>query len=599
MSTLKIPIRLKVLATILVFLMLVVGVITAAMAELFHEDKTAYVRDLAANTTTNVTSEIDAQMAGYVGASHMIVKVLFAAGIDAQSKQMVIEPLFENYPGFIAIATSNAANEPVSIYNVATIPTAGASTTELLELAVLADDHGGQGAQVHGVELITGDPAIIMTFDYPLVGSDDRTVVVMLAPDVFSQSLNRPGPFEAALVDAHGKPLSAAGNATWAANALNTFESLDVGASSVESLGVDGVDYFVGAAQTHVGGLSVVTRVSVSAAYLTARQLLNNLILFGMGIVLIAAIGGVFVSRRFTRPLERLSSAVRKVAKGNFDVNVNVGSSDEIGQLGHSFNDMADELHERERSLKSAELALVQSEKMAAVGTLSAGLAHEVKNPLSAVLGYAQMSQRKLDNPDAVRKNLETIESETRRCNEIISNLMQFSRQESGEFADVDVNSVVEKAIGIVDHQLGLNNVTIETELTDFLPPILGNANQLQQVLMNLAINAEQAMQPEGGVVKISTYANPRSVFIAVEDTGPGVPADVAEKIFQPFFTTKAAGDGTGLGLSVSYGIVGDHMGDISVESGESGGARFVVRLPSQVRRELASNDDDTMEVAS
>ena len=265
---------------------------------------------------------------------------------------------------------------------------------------------------------------------------------------------------------------------------MTQFGEIEAGAAGIFDISIDGVEYFGGRARTVSGDLHVLTRISVSAAYLTARQLLNNLILIGVAIVLAAAIGGVLISRRFTGPLERLSAAVLKVGKGNFDVNVDVDSRDEIGQLGFSFNNMADELQERERSLKSAELALVQSEKMAAVGTLSAGLAHEVKNPLSAVLGYAQMSQRKTRSADVVRKNLETIESETRRCNEIISNLMQFSRQEQGEFRDISINDVVRKAVGIVDHQLGLNNVKIEMGLADEVPPILGNANQLQQVLM-------------------------------------------------------------------------------------------------------------------
>jgi signal transduction histidine kinase len=305
------------------------------------------------------------------------------------------------------------------------------------------------------------------------------------------------------------------------------------------------------------------------------------------------------VSRKFTAPLEALSAAVRKVATGDFDVNVDIQSRDEIGQLSTSFNDMADELMARERSLKSAQLALVQSEKMAALGTLSAGLAHEVKNPLSAVLGYAQLSKRKLTQPDVLKKHLDTIESETRRCNEIISNLMQFSRQEKGEFTDVTVNEVIEKSVGIVDHQLGLNNVQVKMQLASDIPKIIGNPNQLQQVLMNLAINAQQAMEPDGGTVDIATYFDDNKVYISVSDTGPGISEDVAEKIFEPFYTTKAAGEGTGLGLSVTYGIIRDHKGDIRVEKADSGGARFIIELPLHITREPVAAGSPTQENVS
>jgi signal transduction histidine kinase len=336
-----------------------------------------------------------------------------------------------------------------------------------------------------------------------------------------------------------------------------------------------------------------VTRISATAAYLTARQLLDDLVLVGLVLVLVAAIFGVFASRRITRPLERLSSAVRKIAKGDFDVNVAIKSSDEIGELSTSFNNMAGELKERESSLKKAQHALVQSEKMAALGTLSAGLAHEVKNPLSAVLGYAQLSKRKLGQPEALLKHLDTIETETRRCNEIIGNLMQFSRQEKGEHSRISVNAVVEKSIAIVDHQLSLKNVRIESNLADNIPDVSGNANQLQQVLMNLMINAQQAIGEEGGMVDLATFVNGDSVLITVSDTGPGVEADVAEKIFEPFYTTKAAGQGTGLGLSVTYGIIQDHRGKISVERAESGGAKFVITLPLEPEKAVA------LEVAS
>jgi signal transduction histidine kinase len=157
---------------------------------------------------------------------------------------------------------------------------------------------------------------------------------------------------------------------------------------------------------------------------------------------------------------------------------------------------------------------------------------------------------------------------------------MQFARQEKGEHSEISVNEVVRRSVAIVDHQLSLKNVSVTCELTEDIPAILGNANQLQQVLMNLMINAQQAMGDDGGKVEVASFLDNESVSITVSDDGPGVDEEVVGKIFEPFFTTKPAGQGTGLGLSVTYGIIQDHGGNISVERADSGGARFVITLP-------------------
>ena len=598
------PLRLKVLITVLAFLMMVVGFITATMADLFHQDKTAYVRDLSASVTSDIKTEVDTILGGYVSATRVLSEVLFAGYIDPDAKQQLVKPLFVAYPEILALVTINERDEPVSIYNASAIREFGIAAEELLEFASLPSADSEDTIGVHGVKLQSGQSAVAITLDHVLLPSGDtRTISAIATPGLFRRAIDRSDAFEAVLIDARGQRVVETRDADmdtrWATATMQNFDNLEESASGVTNITDGDIEYFAGAARIAVGGVHVVTRISVSAAYLTARQLLSDLIVVGLIIIFIAAISGVAVSRKFTAPLESLSAAVRKVAKGNFDVSVDIKSRDEIGQLSNSFNDMADELMERERSLKSAQLALVQSEKMAAVGTLSAGLAHEVKNPLSAVLGYAQLSMRKLEQPDVVRQHLETIESETRRCNEIIGNLMQFSRQEKGEFEDLAINEVVEKSAGIVDHQLGLNNVQVALDLAPDIPKLIGNANQLQQVLMNLAINAQQAMQPDGGTVDIATSIDEENVYISVSDTGPGISQEVAEKIFEPFFTTKAAGQGTGLGLSVTYGIIRDHHGDIRVEESDGGGARFVIQLPLELSRELAATGALSLEKVS
>jgi signal transduction histidine kinase len=584
--------------------MMVVGFITATMADLFHQDKTAYVRDLSASVTSDIKTEVDTILGGYVSATRVLSEVLFADYIEPQAKQQLVKPLFVAYPEILALVTTNRDDEPISIYNASAVRNAGVEPDALLDYAAMQEPESTEAIGVYGVQLSSGQNAVALTLEHHFsADGETRTISAIATPALFRRAIQRDDAFQAMLIDSQGKPIMESTDADtdtgWATATLGNFNNLEGGASGVINIRDKDVEYFAGAAKIDVGGLNVVTRISVSAAYLTARQLLSDLVIVGLIIIFIAAISGVVVSRKFTAPLESLSAAVRKVAKGDFSVNVDIQSRDEIGQLSTSFNDMADELMERERSLKSAQLALLQSEKMAAVGTLSAGLAHEVKNPLSAVLGYAQLSKRKLEQPEVIKQHLDTIENETRRCNEIISNLMQFSRQEKGEFTDVTVNGVVEKSVGIVDHQLGLNNVHVNMELAPDIPEIIGNPNQLQQVLMNLAINAQQAMAPDGGTVDIVTYCDDEKVYISVSDTGPGINEEVAKKIFEPFYTTKAAGEGTGLGLSVTYGIIQDHKGDIRVERADSGGARFVIELPLHITRELVSSGSLSLEKVS
>jgi len=588
MKKLSFPIRLKVLVAVLVILMLVVGVITATMANLFHQDKTAYVRDFSVAVTSNMRAEVETILASHRSAARVLAEVLLADYIDPAAKQQLVQPIFVAYPSLLALVTTGADGEPLSLYNNAALRNAGIEPDELLRLPSLTVPREKGRVRVRSARNDSGTGAVTLTLGRWLPDEEkDLPVVAVVSSAQLSQALRRGRPFDSVLLGPEWQPVVAIGDTDnavdWARLALESFEG--VGTSGAFEYSADGHDYIAAVAKTSIGDLTVITRISTTAAYLTASQLLDDLVFVGLVIILLAAVCGDLASRRITRPLEQLSNAVRKIAKGNFDVNVAIKSSDEIGALSTSFNDMADELKEREASLKKAQYALIQSEKMAAVGTLSAGLAHEVKNPLAAVLGYAQLSKRKLTNPNALKGYLDTIELETRRCSDIIGNLMQFSRLEKGEHSQIFVNDVITRSAAIVDHQLSLNNVHISCELGENIPAISGNANQLQQVLMNLMINAQQAMGDGGGKVDIVSFVNGESVMIEVLDTGPGIDEDVAAKIFEPFFTTKPAGEGTGLGLSVTYGIIQDHGGDISVARAENGGAKFVIKLPLNTER--------------
>ncbi|MBC7249440.1 MAG: response regulator [Anaerolineae bacterium] len=242
---------------------------------------------------------------------------------------------------------------------------------------------------------------------------------------------------------------------------------------------------------------------------------------------------------------------------------------------------------ERTKELKEAQEQLIQSEKLASIGQLAAGVAHELNNPISVMLGFAQAILRKMPEDDPLRKPLSTIEREGLRCKAIIQNLLDFARRNKPALQPVDVNQVLEAACVLIEHQMSLDNIVVTKGYAPDLPRVLADPNQLQQVFVNIIQNAYQAM-PDGGTLRLVTRSLGDEVQIIFADTGIGIPPENIKRIFDPFFTTKEVGQGTGLGLSVSYGIVEQHGGTIEVESKVGVGTTFIITLP--VMREEVLN---------
>lgn len=228
----------------------------------------------------------------------------------------------------------------------------------------------------------------------------------------------------------------------------------------------------------------------------------------------------------------------------------------------------------------SMERQLVQSEKLAAVGQLAGGVAHEINNPLSAILAFSQLGIRDVDEGDELHEFLTEIEEAAQRCKEIVRNLLTFSRApQRSDLKEVDVNDIVRRAGTLMGHEFDKGQVSLNLRLEEGLPPVSGSGNQLMQVIVNFMSNAVGAI---GGVgtVDVSTTSHGGCVRVSVTDSGPGVPEEYLQKIFEPFFTTKEEGKGTGLGLSVSYGIIQAHKGTIHVTNNREGGATFSFELP-------------------
>lgn len=228
---------------------------------------------------------------------------------------------------------------------------------------------------------------------------------------------------------------------------------------------------------------------------------------------------------------------------------------------------------------KKLESMVFQSEKLAAVGQLAAGVAHEINNPLGVIIGFVQSICRRIKPGDILEMPLKSIEREAIRCKDLVQDLLIFSRVDKGGHYPLDMNKTIEDALNLITAKCKVSNVEIQTKLFPEIPHISGNSNQIQQVIINLANNAIDAM-PNGGMLEISTEVKAQSwVYLKISDTGNGIPADIRSKIFEPFFTTKEVGKGTGLGLSLVYEIVKKHSGTIDLQS-RPGFTEFCLKFP-------------------
>jgi two-component system NtrC family sensor kinase len=341
---------------------------------------------------------------------------------------------------------------------------------------------------------------------------------------------------------------------------------------------------------------------------------------FRYGTLLIAATTVLFLAWLFWQlakaeliePVAALVEGTHRVARNELSVEIRVGSRGEMGVLAGSFNDMTrslrvleDELQglmtnleqqveARTADLRAAQEQLLRTEKLSSLGKLSASIAHEINNPLAGILTFAKLIIRKLGDGDLdpegrekVLKHLALVEREAYRCSVIVKNLLDFARERPMLMKPSDVNLAVDEILTLVDNQAHIQGVEIVRELSP-LPPVLGDFGQLRQAFMNIASNACEAME-KGGRLVVRTREIPGDLEVEVvfEDNGPGIPPERLRKIFDPFFTTKERG--TGLGLSVVYGVVEKHGGKIEVDSEEGRGTRFIIRLHKASEADLAA----------
>jgi len=297
---------------------------------------------------------------------------------------------------------------------------------------------------------------------------------------------------------------------------------------------------------------------------------------------LIALVVAYYLAQRILVPINRLVSASKEVAQGNLEVKVNVATNDELQYLADSFNAMALSLKRREEQLREfTTLKIMESERLALIGQLSANVAHELNNPLTGIVTYSHLLLERIPLDDPNRNSISKIVVQANRSKDIIRGLLDFSRQRKPDMTVCDITAILKECVSLVEDQALFLNIKIRKEWDPNLPPAVVDPSQIERVFMNIIINAAEAME-SSGLLTLTSRFDPieQEIVIDIKDSGPGIAEENLEKVFDPFFTTKDVGHGTGLGLAISYGIVTKHGGTLTLHSEEGKGTTFSIRLP-------------------
>lgn len=340
--------------------------------------------------------------------------------------------------------------------------------------------------------------------------------------------------------------------------------------------------------QKELRNLTAEKKLQSDRSWKSAERLAGRTTLFSVLLLISVLFAGagfsILLYQSISRPLEKLREGTKKIAQGKWNLKLELTEPVELAELARSFEEMA-------KSLADLQAQVVQMDRMSAIGTLAGGVAHEINNPLTGVLGQAQLLLEKMFPGDPHRAHVEKIERAAQRCRKIVRGLLDFSRPQEYAFQAEDADHLIGATMSLCESEMEVLGIEIFWEKNPGLPKIWASANQLQQVFLNILTNSMHAM-PNGGALTIQTqsvsspYSFPSKgegdfVEVSFKDTGVGIAAEHLSHLFDPFFTTKEPGKGTGLGLSISYGIVQQHQGEIEAKSdGMNRGATFKVRIP-------------------
>lgn len=574
-------------------LALIAGVLLAGLATWFllanrmiTRDRRAYSYDLTSSLATTVSEQLRESLGSRVD------KLLYFAAVSAKGDPLQqAKLLVDSDPDLLAVelwrSRGGRFERVVAWVDPARLDAADLAREDVEEARrtapVAFEALASEGAQLQNASLPPDVPLLTLAALSPDGGT---AVVSVLKPDRLLRIFARSAAYRVYLVDGRGRVVvhpdatRVVGRADVSGSEVVQQATRGPVARAVRDFeGPDGA--VIGAfSRVGLGRLAVIAEVPRDEALRVGRDLGRRTVLMGFGVLFLGVLASYFLGRRITAPLRHLQLAAQRIGAGELGTQVPVAGRGETAELAAAFNRMSEELADREARLSDAHTQLSRADKLSAVGELAASIAHEVKNPVTAVVGYAQLGREANDLEDA-KELFVLVEKQGWRAGEVLQSLLEFTRREAQVPEPVDPRALVEDTVRLLRHPLKLRGVTLETELSDGLPPILAHPGELQQVLVNLLMNGADAMADRPTrVLTIGASGDAERLQLWVRDTGVGIPLELRERIFQPFFTTKKGRDGTGLGLSVSQRIVKDLGGELRVASTVGEGSTFTVVLP-------------------
>jgi C4-dicarboxylate-specific signal transduction histidine kinase len=590
------PLRRQLFLAILLLLVPVLGAAVWSGLSAYRE-RLQELRDQTRVVALTTASAIDRELTGYDRMARNVSANAVLLGFDADGVSQMLRPQLDQRPSLIEVVMAKRDGTLVAQES--------GSTAISADWRVLASQVTGTGRRVLSGMQVSPSGLHYVTLAYPVTDANGETVAVLVCyvnpqrmQDLFGV-LPLPSGSVVAVTDPDNRVLASSLNPDrYVGRVQDLGQSAEQPRPTTELVALDGTRRTYGGAP--IGGgpwlvsVGIPTKVALDRAMSLWRRSFTILVLGLAGWLLVALV----FSRRLTQSLGHLDRASQRIAAGDFSpIERKPMPTREFEELQRAFDQMLRRFNETRtaldaqmgeerrirQELQSLQRQVIRQERLTAVGQLVSGVAHEINNPLQAILGFAELLQMQSDVPESVKSDLVLIQKESARACGIIRNLALFARQQTGDAAPVRLADVSRSVAELRQRRLETEGIELRIEDTS-RNHVLAVLTELQQVVLNFVVNAEQAIVSSGrqpGRITIRTRDDKDRVVLEVEDTGPGIPQDDEAKLFQPFFTTKPVGQGTGLGLSVSYGIIDSLGGHIGYRGAPAGGAVFYFDLPA------------------